>query len=118
MVPLGIDDNGQTYYFEYLNDKGELVEECCGAYNNGYLSYIEYRLCEPEIDCPIYKDQILSQNCKDRFSHGYCDKCKYQDLKNYKIQKMIELDIIDRRGNLNSDFKDFIQIDNSEGDSK
>ena len=38
MVNIGLDDCGQQYFIEYVNDDGELVEEGCGAYNTDYLS--------------------------------------------------------------------------------
>ena len=31
-VDIGIDDYGQCYFFEYL-DNGEVKEVCCGSYN-------------------------------------------------------------------------------------
>ena len=52
-IPIGLNDAGQTYYFEYA-DNGELVEECCGSYNTDYRSYIEYKFGDPERDCPFY----------------------------------------------------------------
>ena len=33
MVNVGMNDYGQQYYIEYLNDNGEIVEVGCGAYN-------------------------------------------------------------------------------------
>lgn len=33
MVNIGKDDYGQCYYFEYVNDKGQLQEVSCGTYN-------------------------------------------------------------------------------------
>ena len=37
MVNVGIDDYGQQYFIEYVNDDGELIEVGCGSYNFGYL---------------------------------------------------------------------------------
>ena len=31
-VKVGLDDAGQQFVLEYLDDNGELVEFCCGAY--------------------------------------------------------------------------------------
>ena len=36
MVNVGMDDYGQQYFIEYVNNNGELVETCCGAYNHNY----------------------------------------------------------------------------------
>ena len=36
MVNVGMDDPGQQYFLEYVNDNGELVEMGCGAYNFDY----------------------------------------------------------------------------------
>jgi hypothetical protein len=36
MVNVGMDDYGQQYFIEYVNDNGELVEVGCGAYNTDY----------------------------------------------------------------------------------
>lgn len=33
MVNVGIDDYGQQYFIEFINDNGELIEVGCGAYN-------------------------------------------------------------------------------------
>lgn len=36
MVNIGIDDYGQQYFIEFVNDKGELKEIGCGTYNSDY----------------------------------------------------------------------------------
>lgn len=36
MVNVGMDDYGQQYFIEFLNDDGEIVEVGCGAYNHDY----------------------------------------------------------------------------------
>lgn len=36
MVNVGVDDPGQQYFIEFVNDKGELEEIGCGAYNFDY----------------------------------------------------------------------------------
>ena len=38
-VDIGIDDYGQCYFFEYL-DNGELKEVCCSPYNLLYMEEI------------------------------------------------------------------------------
>ena len=41
IVPVGIDDYGQCYYFEYLDKNGQLQEMSCGTYNFNYKREIE-----------------------------------------------------------------------------
>lgn len=36
IVNVGMDDYGQQYFIEYLNDNGEITEIGCGAYNDNY----------------------------------------------------------------------------------
>lgn len=36
MINIGIDDCGQQYFIEFVNDKGELKEFSCGTYNSDY----------------------------------------------------------------------------------
>ena len=36
MVDVGLDDYGQQYFIEFLNDDGEITEVGCGAYNSNY----------------------------------------------------------------------------------
>lgn len=36
MVNVGMDDYGQQYFIEFVNDKGELEELSCGTYNFDY----------------------------------------------------------------------------------
>lgn len=39
MVNVGMDDYGQQYFIEFVNDKGELEELGCGAYNIDYEGF-------------------------------------------------------------------------------
>ena len=41
IVPVGMDDYGQCYYFEYLDENGQLQEMGCGTYNFNYKREIE-----------------------------------------------------------------------------
>ena len=53
MVNVGMDDYGQQYFIEFVNEDGELVEVGCGAYNNDYedvaKTMIDYRKHSVEI---------------------------------------------------------------------
>lgn len=53
MVNIGIDDYGQQYILEYVNDEGKIVLVECGAYNINYedvaKSYIDYERYSQEL---------------------------------------------------------------------
>ena len=76
MINLGLNDAGQTYFIEYLED-GELVEECVGAYITDYEDYIEWRFGNPEINCPIYNDVVTTDTkCCTKLDKSLCFKCR------------------------------------------
>ena len=112
LIVVGLDDAGQTYFFEYLDKDGVLKEECCGAYNLNYERYIEYKFGNPELECEYYKDMEASnedKNCPDNFKYGYCDKCVFQNREWSNYQYLISLGIIDRRGNVNEKYSKFLK---------
>lgn len=76
MINIGLDDAGQTYFIEYLED-GELKEECVGAYVTDYEDYIEWRFGIPEINCPIYSSVVTTdtERCAVPY-RPFCDKCR------------------------------------------
>jgi len=41
LVPVGLDDYGQCYYFEYVDENGQLQEMSCGSYNFNYKQEIK-----------------------------------------------------------------------------
>ena len=41
-VDIGIDDYGQQYFFEFINEDGETESLGCGAYNLNFLAEIIY----------------------------------------------------------------------------
>ena len=53
MVNIGMDNYGQQYFIEYVDNNGDLVEVGCGAYNFDYedtaKSIIDYRRRSIEI---------------------------------------------------------------------
>ena len=76
MINIGLNDYGQTYFIEYVED-GELKEECVGAYVAEYEDYIEYKFGDPEINCPIYNDVITTDTeCCTVFDKGFCIRCR------------------------------------------
>ena len=76
MYNVGVDDYGQQYFIEYMNENGELAEECCGAYNANYMGAVEALFGGPEL-CEHYDHPHIDENglCKQKFSHGYCGNC-------------------------------------------
>jgi hypothetical protein len=76
MINIGLDDYGQTYFLEYVED-GELKEECVGAYVTDYENYIEWRFGEPEINCPIYRMVATTdtESCAVPY-RPFCLKCR------------------------------------------
>lgn len=53
MVNVGLDDAGQEFFLEYVDDRGELVEFGCGAYNLDYegeaKALVDYRRYSIEV---------------------------------------------------------------------
>ena len=92
MINLGLDDYGQTYFIEYVED-GELVEELIGPFNLGYDDYIEWRFGDPTINCPIYDDIYTTST--DRclsLNRAFCSECRkaYTDTAWAELQKRRE----------------------------
>lgn len=42
MINVGLDDPGQQFFLEYVDDNGQLKEFGCGAYNSDYNNVIKY----------------------------------------------------------------------------
>ena len=75
MYNVGLDDYGQQYFIEYMDEKGNLTEEGCGAYNTNYISKIEFLFGTPEL-CEHYDHPHIENGiCRDACSHGYCGFC-------------------------------------------
>lgn len=112
LIPVGINDVGQTYFFEYVDkNTHELKEECCGSYNTHFTEYIEYKFGEPEKDCSYYETMELhsvNENCPNNTKFGFCDKCEFQNREWSHFQKLVELGIIDRRGNIMEAYKPYL----------
>ena len=76
MINIGLDDAGQTYFIEYLEDD-QLKEECVGSYIADYEDYIEWRFGNPETNCPIYHEVITTdtESCT-KLDKSLCLKCR------------------------------------------
>jgi len=76
MINVGLDDYGQTYVIEYLED-GNLKTECVGPYITDYEDYIEWRFGIPEINCSIYNDVTTSDTeCCTKLDKSFCNECR------------------------------------------
>ena len=92
MINLGLDDYGQSYFIEYLED-GHLKTECVGSYIVDYEDYIEYRFGKPEINCPIYHSIVTSDTeCCASPTRAFCTECRkaYRDGEWDALQKRRE----------------------------
>lgn len=92
MINIGIDDAGQTYIIEYLED-GQLKEECVGPYIPDYEDYIEWRFGIPEINCPIYNDVVTTDTeCCTKLDKSFCLECRksWNDVDYAALQKRRE----------------------------
>lgn len=81
-IDVGLNDAGQTYFIEYL-ENDELKEECVGPYVADYEDYIEWRFGRPEINCPIYHDvTTTTTECCPSANKSLCFKCRksYTDI--------------------------------------
>jgi len=78
LVNVGIDDAGQTYFIEYVDSKGNLVEDCVGSYTTNYMDYIEHQLTPVIIPTGLceYKDNpTIEWECPHAYSRGFCNRC-------------------------------------------
>ena len=115
LISVGLDDYGQCYFIEWAED-GKIKEESCGSYNFNYKGYIEERFGEPIEHCCYYPNENMFdknykptlEDCEHRGTYGYCFKCKYNDVKEYSFQSLVNLGIIDRRGNVIGPWNDIL----------
>jgi hypothetical protein len=78
LVNVGIDDYGQTYFIEYVDGNGALVEDCVGAYTSNYMDYIEHQLTPyiiPTGLCQYKDDPTMEWECDHAFTRGFCNRC-------------------------------------------
>ena len=114
LVNIGMDDAGQSYFIEFIENH-QLKQESCGSYNSNYKDYAEYRLGDP--DKCVYQainNPSTLENCPQRGTYGWCDHCKFNNVKWYANKLLIDLGVIDRRGNLLDPFKELLMQNNKE----
>ena len=74
-IKLGIDDYGQCYFIEFINDNGDIEELSLGTYNCDYMEEI-YGLFDEE-----YKKLLEKEFLKKPFSKSDKNKMdKYKKL--------------------------------------
>ena len=106
IINVGLDDNGQCYFLEYVNDKKELVQISCGTYNTNYQWCAEEILGEPLVDCPYYNlTKAKGENCEHKNKFGFCHRCWFEDINWHMRQNLILKHFIDRRLNVNPKYK-------------
>lgn len=101
LISVGLDDYGQSYFFEWAED-GVLQTSSCGTYNTDYKQEIEYVFGSPENDCQLYPKVIGAGlvPCKYKGKYGFCDKCKFGDVDWHCRNNLVQIGVIDRRGNV------------------
>lgn len=66
MVNVGMDDPGQQYFLEYVNDNGELVEMGCGAYNFDYEEVAKWCIDTRRAYIEFYGEEEVARMEKER----------------------------------------------------
>ena len=107
LVVVGYDDAGQCYFIVY-NEDGELKSESCGSFNEDYKEIIEYKFGN-HLKCEHRLDLKEMEECEHR-NKGYCDRCEHYEPREYAFQKLLELGILDRRGNITDRYKDILKV--------
>ena len=100
MINIGLDDAGQTFFIEYV-ENGELKEECVGPYCSEYEDYLDYRFGEPS-DCPHYTEYVgkpYPTKCKYKVSKPDCSMCPQCCPDNTVFEELLAMGLVDRRGN-------------------
>lgn len=66
MVNVGMDDYGQQYFIEYVNNSGELVETGCGAYNHNYEEVARWSIDAHRAQIDFYGEEEVLRMEKER----------------------------------------------------
>ena len=86
MINVGYDDYGQTYFLEYIDKNGELVEDCVGAYETDYEGYAESIFESPE-NCTRY-GVFIDGDCQE--GQTYCYRCPYSSMVIARNERWLE----------------------------
>jgi predicted SAM-dependent methyltransferase len=66
MVNVGMDDYGQQYFLEYINENGQLIEVGCGAYNYDFEDVAKTMIDYDRYSREIYGDELWEQMKKEK----------------------------------------------------
>jgi hypothetical protein len=80
MVNIGMDDCGQQYFIEYVNDSGDLVEVGCGVYNHNYEEVAKWCIDTRKAQIDFYGEE------------GYLEieRLKTERMKKYETEDYIK----------------------------
>ena len=111
LVNIGLDDNGQCYFVEYVDPKtGEDKQVSLGSYNMEYIYAAEELLGDPLVDCPHYNlTKAKNSDCEYRHRFGFCHRCWFEDMNWHMRQNLILKHFIDRRLNVNPKYKQLFE---------
>ena len=81
MVNIGMDDYGQQYFIEYVNNSGELVETGCGAYNHNYEEVAKWCIDAHKAQIDFYGEEevLRMENERKEILKKYEEKEKLND---------------------------------------
>lgn len=71
VINVGLDDYGQSYFLEWIDEDGKAHIIGCGTYTTDYMYVIESLFGDP-IQCVSYG---LKDKCATFGAHGYCIRC-------------------------------------------
>ena len=83
MVNVGMDDYGQQYFLEFLNDDGELIEFGCGSYNHDFED-----VAKSVIDHRRHCIEIFGEE-----EYLEMEKLKAERMKRYEKEKLNDTSI-------------------------
>lgn len=64
-IKVGLDDYGQCYFFEYLDENNKLVSVSCGSYNSQYLEEIYYYFDPYSTEISLYGKDYFDEITQD-----------------------------------------------------
>ena len=107
LICIGLDGAGQSYFIVYKdNDEGCIKTECLNAYYTDINDYIEWKFGNPVL-CEHYYE--YGNECTHK-NKGYCDRCKRFDNKEYLYNKLVDLGVMDKYGNIKEEYLSILQV--------
>jgi len=87
IVNVFLDDYGQQYYLEYLDDDGEVTETGCGAYCFDYIDQIAYIFDPKGWTISVEGKEAWNQRMAMRASRGL-ESIDYDDYDTYDFDSL------------------------------